>query len=204
MIHNAAPDVGGADEALLRDLELARSHIIALGFFAYDGKNQAMADLVVALNLPASVVVVKLVLLDPDPVAPRAPADPRKTEAACERTAPPEHEIIDQELKPGPGSRLMLERVMSMARRRQLTAYHTGAHIALTDASGETRYSGTVQEVYEALKRDTLAQLPPDPAQLLRERLARCVGWNWTLADDGNGYYALARNGDRLFTGTLR
>ena len=189
------------DAALLHDLALARSHIIAQGFFSYDAENRAMCDLVTALHLPASVLVVKLVLLDPDPVSlvPAAATLPAVPESAVQR--PPA-----EEPEPGPGSQLMLGYVMVMAKRRQLKAYHTGPHIALTTADGDTRYSGTVGEVYAALKRDTVTQLPSHqdyPVQELRERLARCIGRAWTLEDNHDGHWTLARNGERMFTGAF-
>jgi hypothetical protein len=192
------------DAVLRRDLELAREAIIAEGFFAYDAPNQAMEDLVVALKLPWSVLVAKLLDLDEDPgtvAARHAPRPPVETSPARAQAPDPDEE-------PFPGGALMLGYVMVMARRRQLKAYHSGAHIALSNSSGETRYSGTIEAVYNALKADSVAtRRPPTPAQELRSRLANAVGWGapWTLQDDNNGFYALCRGDppERIFTGAF-
>jgi hypothetical protein len=191
------------DAALQRDIALAREAIIAEGFFSYDAPNQAMEDLVVALKLPWSVLVAKLLDLDEDPetVAARHAPRPRAETSTMAKSAAAA--AGDSNEEPFPGGALMLGYVMVMARRRQLKAYHSGAHIALSTSSGETRYSGTIEAVYSALKADTVTRRPPTPAQELRARLSRVVGWHWTLEDDNNGFYTLARNRERIFTGTL-
>ena len=189
------------DAALLADIKavrdsLARSQVLA--FMGPDPFWEDVLDVIAATDpLPSDVLVVWTVMADPDPaLANRGASHPQGVTQTPVSGATPGREL--EQFDP-----LVLERVMRMAKRRQLRAYHTGARIAFTDAGGETRYSGTVAEVYEALKADTVAQLSPDPVERLRERLARVAGWNWTLEVNDAGFYTLTRNGESRASGTF-
>jgi len=191
-----------ADDPLRADIEAVRQGIIAQGVLCLMDYDPFWTDMLAVMGPLPGVKIIRTVLeegdstpiVDPEMALRRRPDAPLIGETADEqRTTEPLPEPDPQ----------ILARVMTMSKRRKLKAYVTENWVSLTDAAGEECYSGSVAEVYEALKQDTIAQLPPDPAQLLRERLSRCVGWNWTLEHNGPDHYSLARNGERLFTGPL-
>lgn len=207
-----------SEAALLHDLELARQAVIAQGIFCYMGPNQRMDDLVLALRLPPSVIVIQTRLEDSDPIsdpagwraahaAPNLPPSPDAPAVSPMRTAAEQRTVDPPEPAPERADPFLLQRIERMARRRQLKIYHAENWVSLTDGSDETRFSGSVEEVYKALLADSLAVLPPSPVQLLRERLARCTGWGgpWSLQDDGDMCFTLCRGDppERMYSGTL-
>lgn len=221
LIPSAIPS-GADDAALLADIAAIRQSLIAERIVCRMGPDpfwSDVLDVIAAVDpLPKDVLVIWTVLEDADALsdpagwrashankAPNLPPAPSSSSDSPMRNGA-EQRIVDPS-EPEPELKradpYTLERVMRMSRRRQLKPYHTGEHIALTDAGGETRYSGTVSEVYEALKADTVKQLPPTPVQALRDRLSRVAGWDWSLVADFDGRYTLVRNDIRMFTGEL-
>jgi hypothetical protein len=202
---------GADDAALLADVAAIRAGIIASKVFCIAEDTRCPAEslfwddmLALMAPLPPDTVIIRTVLDDADPPV-SAPvltqrahsrADSPMTDAPEQRTVGP--------LEPEQFDSLMLERVVRMGKRRQLRVHHSGPSIRLTSPDGETRYDGTVAQVYEALKRDVVTKLPPTPQQELRDRLAGAAAWGvWSLVEDHDGRFTLVRNDERMFSGSL-